>query len=118
MLPHPANVERLANPYTEVNETGTVNAYDYVRRFVANSVVYYNGMRPFYFYTGHDTNRFMDVNPHPLGMADLVPQPQPDYLVQRKTQALPPEQWPLWDDYAWEIIYEDSFAVVYRRIEG
>jgi hypothetical protein len=115
LLPRPANVERLANPYIEGNETGAVSVYDYVRRFITGSVVYYNGIEPFYFYIPRTTNRFMDVTPHPLGMPDLVPRPTPDYLVHRKAWHIPPEQWPLWNDYEWEIVYEDSLNVVYQR---
>jgi hypothetical protein len=117
LLPRPANVERLANPYTEPSETGAVSAYDYVRRFITESVVYYNGIQPFYFYTPHTTNRFMDVTPHPLGMPDLVPRPTPDYLVQDKAWHIAREDWPLWENYEWEVVYEDSVAVVYQRVE-
>ena len=115
LIPRSSNVERLANPYTEADETGSMNVYDYVRRFITDSVVYYNGIEPFYFYTLRTTNRFMDVNPHPLGMPDLVPRPRPDYLVQRKVWHVAPDGWPLWSDYAWNVVYEDSLMVVYER---
>lgn len=117
LIPRPANVERLANPYTEVNETGAVSVYDYVRRFISESVVYYNGIEPFYFYAPQTTNRFMDVTPHPLGMPDLVPRPTPDYLVHSKTWHVAPDEWPLWNDFTWEIVYEDSRNVVYQRVD-
>jgi len=117
LIPRPSNVGRLANPYIEADETGAISVYDYVRRFVTDSVVYYNGIEPFYFYIPHTTNRFMDVTPHPLGMPDLVPRPRPDYLVQRKAWHIAPDGWPLWADYKWEIVYEDSLMVVYRRVE-
>jgi hypothetical protein len=117
LIPRPANVEQLANPYTEANETEAVSVYDYVRRFITDSVVYYSSLEPFYFYIPQTTNRFMDVTPHPLGMPDLVPRPRPDYLVHRKAWGIPPEKWALWDDYAWEIVYEDSMAVVYQRMD-
>ncbi|GEM_PF-1538688 len=115
LLPRAANVERLINPYSEVHAGDVVSVYDYVRRFVTHSIVYYNGMERFYFYIPQETNRFMDVTPHPLGMPDLVPRPIPDYFVQRKAALVPKEEWPLWGQYVWDIVYEDSFAVVYRR---
>jgi hypothetical protein len=115
LIPQPKNIERLTNPYTEANDTEYVSVYDYIRRAVHDSVVYYNGARPFFFYVPAETNRFMDVTPHPLGMPDLVLRPEPDYLVHIKAWSVAPQQWPLWDDYEWDIAYEDGMGVVYRR---
>jgi len=107
---------------TPVGSNGYWSAYDFIRRNVRNSVVQVENGQPYYLYgpgyTNTPTKRI-----YPLGLADKVKQPDPQYYVVFKSpyayrndyQAFPDKiQKPEWNQ-KWMLLYEDRQGLVYKR---
>jgi hypothetical protein len=117
---NPDHTLRWQDPYAgAVGTQGYRSGYDYVKREIRDSTIIYNGGLAFYLYDADFTNTIRSTEQFPLGMPDLLPRRMPDYFVYFNPRnelfgSLQP-RFQRYEDVAFELVYEDEYAEVYRR---
>jgi hypothetical protein len=119
---HTRNYRLVHDPYQEaVGAEGYHSVYDYIQRNIRNSVIHIERGLPYYAYGPGYTNLPTRMQ-HPLGRAWMVPQPEPDYFLIFETgwwgqrKGYPDSLSESSFKQHWELIYADSKARLYRRI--
>lgn len=125
MADSPQNAIILEDQFTHpVGVDGYYSAYDYVQRNIQDSVIQIENGLPIYLY-GPDFSNTPTKLQYPVGAADLVEQPEPQYFVIFRTvwqensdslegkfpDYLDSESW----DEKWSLIYRDDQGRVYQR---
>lgn len=111
----PEQQSLFIDPYTIDADTAEyANVYDFVRREIKQSNVYYDTITRFYLYTPDLTNRFSDGS-HPLGNPLSVEQMIPDVMVFGRIEGIRYSVWKwLLSDLNWRVVYDDGIARVYQ----
>lgn len=92
------------------------NVYDFVRREIADRVVFYEFAERFFFYTPDDENIYTNGAVHPLGAANTVTHPTPEVVVFGNPGLLDASEWAfVTDDPDWQRVYEDARSLVFVR---
>jgi len=95
-----------------------VSIYEYTRENIQDSVIVYSVGEHLFLYDDDLTNQISAGNRYPLGLAEVVDDPIPDYMVHASLEADPFDFLPEYDVYDWEIIYEDATGQIFKRIDS
>jgi hypothetical protein len=95
----------------------TSQVYEYVQENIINATIWYEGAEHLWLYGQNFSNRPIEGRKYPLGMPEITPYPVPDYAVIYNQIGLANEQRWLGTTYNWEVVWQDEFYTVYKRIQ-